>query len=69
MGRMILGQIECFRPLPELSQFRTPIHNLYLCGSCCHPGGGIIGGAGLIAAEIIAEDYALNKWWELQEAL
>ena len=65
MGRMILGQTEYFRPLPELAEFRTPIKNLYLSGACCHPGGGIIGAAGLIAAEIIAEDHGLDKWWEL----
>jgi len=64
MGRTMLGQLEYFRPLPELSQYRTPIENLYLCGACCHPGGGIIGAAALIAAEIIAEDHGLDKWWE-----
>ena len=64
MGRMIQGQLEYFRPLPELAQFRTPVKNLYLCGSCCHPGGGIIGAPGFIAASVIAEDYNLNKWWE-----
>jgi phytoene dehydrogenase-like protein len=64
MGRMILGQLEYFRPLPELAQYRTPIKNLYLCGACCHPGGGIIGAPGFIAADIIAEDHGLNKWWE-----
>lgn len=64
MGRMITAQLEAFRPLPELAQFRTPIKNLYLCGACCHPGGGIIGGPGFIAAEIIAEDFGIRKWWE-----
>ena len=64
MGRTMLGQLEYFRPMPELSQYRTPIENLYLCGACCHPGGGIIGAAALIAAEIIAEDHGLDKWWE-----
>lgn len=64
MGRLIQGQLEYFRPLPELSHCRTPIKNLYLGGSCCHPGGGIIGAAGMIAAEVIAEDYGLEKWWE-----
>ena len=64
MGRTMLGQLEYFRPLPELSQYRTPIENLYLCGACCHPGGGVIGAAALIAAEIIAEDHDLDKWWE-----
>ena len=64
MGRMITAQLEYFRPMPELAQFRTPIKNLYLCGACCHPGGGIIGGPGLIAADIIAEDHEITKWWE-----
>ena len=64
MGRLILGQLEYFRPLPELAEFRTPINNLYLCGACCHPGGGIIGAPGVIAAEIIAEDHGLKTWWE-----
>ncbi|MDP6179510.1 MAG: hypothetical protein QGG48_06425, partial [Desulfatiglandales bacterium] len=64
MGRMITAQLEYFRPMPELAEFRTPIKNLYLCGACCHPGGGIIGGSGLIAAETIAEDHGITKWWE-----
>lgn len=64
MGRMITAQLEYFRPMPELAHFRTPIKNLYLCGACCHPGGGIIGGPGIIAAEIIAEDHGIEKWWE-----
>jgi len=65
MGRMIQGQLEYFRPIPELAQFRTPVKNLYLAGSCCHPGGGIIGAPGFIAANVIAEDHNLNKWWEV----
>jgi len=64
MGRMIQGQLDYFRPLPELAQYRTPIRGLYLCGSCCHPGGGIIGAPGFIAANVIAEDLDLKKWWE-----
>lgn len=64
MGRLILGQLEYFRPLPQLSQFKTPIKNFYLCGACCHPGGGIIGAAGFIAAGVICDDLGLAKWWE-----
>jgi phytoene dehydrogenase-like protein len=65
MGRIMQGQLEYFRPTPELSNCRTPIEGLYLCGSCCHPGGGITGAPGLIAAEVIAEDNDLTKWWEM----
>ncbi len=64
MGRMHFAQMEHFRPLPELAQFRTPIQGLYLAGACMHPGGGIIGAPGLIAAEVILEDLNLPKWWE-----
>lgn len=64
MGRMHMAQLEHFRPLPELAQFRTPIKNLYLAGACMHPGGGIIAGPGLIAADVIAADHRLQKWWD-----
>ena len=65
MGRMVLAQMEGFRPIPELAQFRTPgIKGLYIAGSCMHPGGGMIGGPGVIAADIIAEDLKIEKWWE-----
>ncbi|SVC96385.1 uncharacterized protein METZ01_LOCUS349239, partial [marine metagenome] len=29
-----------------------------------HPGGGMIGGPGVIAADIIAQDLKIDKWWE-----
>lgn len=64
MGRMNAAQLEGFRPFPDLAQFRTPIKNLYMAGACQHPGGGIIAGPGLIAAEVIAEDHEINKWWD-----
>ena len=64
MGRMNFAQLERFRPLPELAEFRTPIEGLYLAGACMHPGGGIIGGPGVIAADIILDDLNMPKWWE-----
>jgi hypothetical protein len=30
-----------------------------------HPGGGIIGAPGLIAAEVIMDDLKRPKWWEV----
>lgn len=65
MARMSQDQIEGFRPFPELSEHRTPINNLYLAGACTHPGGGVIGGPGFNAVQIIAADLGLNKWWEV----
>ena len=44
------------RPLPELSDYRTPVDGLYLCSAGTHPGGGVIGAPGHNAAQtVIAE--------------
>ncbi|MFN6561268.1 MAG: beta-carotene ketolase CrtO [Nostoc sp. ChiSLP01] len=40
---MTLEQMLCFRPLPELANYKTPIDNLYLTGAGTHPGGSISG--------------------------
>ena len=48
------------RPLPQLASFRTPIKNLYLGGACMHPGAGIEGAPGCIAAKVIAEDLGIK---------
>jgi phytoene dehydrogenase-like protein len=49
------------RPLPELSKYRTPVKNLYLCGSSTHPGGGVTGLPGYLAARTLLEDIGLVK--------
>jgi phytoene dehydrogenase-like protein len=49
-GEMGLDQILFMRPVPGWGHHRTPIANLYLGGSGTHPGGGIVGGAGRLAA-------------------
>jgi phytoene dehydrogenase-like protein len=49
-------QMLSFRPTPELSGYRTPISGLYLCGSGSHPGGGVTGGPGYNAAQVVLED-------------
>jgi phytoene dehydrogenase-like protein len=51
------------RPFPEASAYATPIDGLYLCGSACHPGGSIHFGPGYNAANRIAEDLDIEKWW------
>ncbi len=63
-GRMSFDQIESFRPLPGLSSGRTPLAGLYLAGASMHPGGGILGACGYIAAGAVAADLNLNPWWE-----
>jgi phytoene dehydrogenase-like protein len=57
------GQWYYGRPFPEANSYRTPIEGLYLCGSCCHPGGSIHFGPGYNCANILAEDLKLEKWW------
>ena len=41
------------RPFPGVSQYRTPIDGLYLSGAGTHPGGGVMGLAGLNTAKEI----------------
>jgi phytoene dehydrogenase-like protein len=49
-GELALEQLLFLRPVPGWAQYRTPIRNLYLCGSAAHPGGGIMGAPGRNAA-------------------
>jgi phytoene dehydrogenase-like protein len=58
-GQMGLDQLLIMRPLPKWSQYRTPIANLYLCGACAHPGGGITGAPGYNAAREVLKD---ERW-------
>ena len=59
-GEMNLGQLFAFRPLPGWSQYRTPVRNLYLCGSGTHPGGGVMGSPGYNASRQILRDW--RRW-------
>jgi phytoene dehydrogenase-like protein len=45
-GELSLDQLFSFRPLPGWARYRTPIRNLYLCGSGTHPGGRVTGAPG-----------------------
>lgn len=55
-GSMSLDQLYLARPLPSLSDYRSPIKGLYLCGSGCHPGGGVMGSPGWNAALTVMAD-------------
>jgi phytoene dehydrogenase-like protein len=52
-GAMTPSQLFSFRPVPGWAGYRTPIRGLYLCGAAAHPGGGVMGAAGLNAAREI----------------
>jgi phytoene dehydrogenase-like protein len=49
-GELSLEQLFFSRPVPGWAQYRTPVHGLWLCGSATHPGGGLMGAPGRIAA-------------------
>jgi phytoene dehydrogenase-like protein len=52
-GELALDQIFTMRPMLDWARYRTPIENLYLCGSGTHPGTGLTGGSGANAAREI----------------
>jgi phytoene dehydrogenase-like protein len=55
-GSMSLDQFYINRPASGWSGYKTPIKNLYLAGSGAHPGGGVMGSAGRLAAlEFLSE--------------
>ncbi|RDI73633.1 Phytoene dehydrogenase [Gaiella occulta] len=45
-----------FRPLPELSDYRTPIEGLYLSGAGMHPGPAVTGLPGHNTAQVVLSD-------------
>lgn len=55
-GEMTLDQLFFMRPVPKYANFKTPIRKLYLCGSGAHPGGGVMGSPGYIAAKVALRD-------------
>src|SRR5437763_3224878 len=57
-GELSLEQLFFLRPVSGFARFRTPIKNLYMCGSATHPGGGIMGAPGRLAALEVLKDGA-----------
>ena len=49
-GELSLDQLLFQRPAPGWARYRTPIRRLWMCGSGTHPGGGIMGASGQLAA-------------------
>ena len=57
IGEQLLAE----RPNRLLSNYRTPIEGLYLCGSGTHPGGDVTGAPGHNAAHAVIRDLGLGK--------
>ena len=60
-GELTLEQLFFNRPVPGWSRFGTPLRNLWLAGSSAHPGGGIMGAPGRLAAlQVLASRRAAS---------
>jgi phytoene dehydrogenase-like protein len=60
-GELSLEQLFFLRPVAGWARYRTPIRKLYMCGSAMHPGGGIMGAPGRLAALEILKDTGKGK--------
>ena len=49
-GELALQQLFFLRPVPRWARYRTPIEGYWQCGAGTHPGGGIMGASGRLAA-------------------
>ncbi len=49
-GELALQQLFFLRPVPAWAKYRTPIRGYWQCGAGTHPGGGIMGASGRLAA-------------------
>jgi phytoene dehydrogenase-like protein len=52
-GQLMLDQFIFMRPIPGWSNHKTPIDNLFLCGSGVHGGGGVGGAAGRNVVKVL----------------
>jgi len=58
-GELSLEQLFFLRPAPGWARYRTPVRNLWMCGSATHPGGGIMGAPGANAARELLRARAI----------
>ncbi len=52
-GELGLDQLLFQRPTAGWARYRTPVRGLWMCGSGTHPGGGVMGASGQLAAAAI----------------
>ena len=57
-GELSLEQLFFLRPAAGWAEYRTPIDDLYMCGSATHPGGGVMAAPGRLAAKRILADQS-----------
>ena len=56
-GELLLHQLFFLRPAPQWADFRTPLPGYYFGAAGAHPGGGVMGAAGKMAAHEILKDW------------
>jgi phytoene dehydrogenase-like protein len=55
-GELALQQLFFLRPVPAWAKYRTPIRGYWQCGAGTHPGGGVMGASGRLAAQTILRE-------------
>ena len=65
MTRLSSAPVTTASPVPatshaELGGYRSPVSNVYLCGSGSHPGAGVSMAPGRNAAQVICADLGLD---------
>ncbi|OQV23878.1 Pyridine nucleotide-disulfide oxidoreductase domain-containing protein 2 [Hypsibius exemplaris] len=60
-GGLSWDQLFFARPLSNMTGYRTPVDGLYMCGSGCHPGGGVTGAPGRLGAAAAIKDLKSGR--------
>jgi phytoene dehydrogenase-like protein len=60
VARKIGTQMGAYRPIKELSGYRTPIERLYQVGAAMHPANAVIAGSGHNCWQVMKEDLKLE---------
>lgn len=58
-GELSLEQLLFLRPAPGWARYQTPVRNLWMCASGTHPGGGVMGAPGELAAKTMLKAGAV----------
>ncbi len=56
-GELLLHQLFFLRPSPQWADYRTPLPGYYFGAAGAHPGGGVMGAAGRLAALEVLKDW------------
>ena len=60
-GELTPSQLFFQRPVAGYAKYRTPMRGYYQCGSGTHPGGGIMGAPGKLAAGVVMADLGRGR--------